>query len=131
MAYEFSENIQRGILYLLKSDLDFFLQIVNLVKPDYFEFPSHSKLFLAVKDHYDKYNKLPNDEFIIEDVKQKLGPKENVSDYADELYYINNIDTSCVSNSDYFLDLIERFAKKEAMKSAIAESIFANQGRQS
>ena len=123
MAYEFSENIQRGILYLLKSDLDFFLQIVNLVKPDYFEFPSHSKLFSAVKEHYDKYNKLPNDEFIIEDIKQKMGPKERVSDYADELYYINNLDLSSVSNPDYFLDIIERFAKKEAMKSAIAQSI--------
>lgn len=123
MAYQFSENIQRGILYLLKSDHDFFLQIVNLVKPDYFEFPSHSKLFSVIKDYYDKYNKLPNDDFIIEDIKQRMAPKEAVSDYSDELFYINNLDTSSVSNSDYFLDIIERFAKKEAMKSAIAESI--------
>ena len=29
MAYEFSENIQRGILYFLKSNKDFYLQIIN------------------------------------------------------------------------------------------------------
>ena len=123
MAYDFSENIQRSILYLLKSNRDFYLQIVNLVKPEYFEFPSHSKLFETVRDHYEKYGKLPNDEFILQDVKSRLNAKEHVSDYEDELIYINNLDLSATSNPDYMLDLVEKFAKKEAMKSAIAQSI--------
>jgi replicative DNA helicase len=123
MAYDFSDNIQRGILYLLKSNKDFYLQIVNLIKSDYLEFPSHSKIFETVKDHYEKYGELPTDDFILEDIKPKLKARENLSDYEDELVYINNLDTSTVSNVDYLLDLVERFAKKEAMKSAIAESI--------
>ena len=123
MAYDFSENIQRGILYLLKSNKDFYLQIVNLVQPDYFEFPSHSKIFSKVKEHYEKYGKLPTDDFIIQDVKPTLGSRENASDYEDELSYINNVDTSTVGNTEYMLDLVEGFAKKEAMKSAIAQSI--------
>ncbi len=123
MAYDFSENIQRGILYLLKSDKDFYLQIVNLIKPEYFEFPSHSNIFQVVREHYEKYGKLPNDEFIVQDVKSVMSPKESVSDYDDELTYINNLDTSTIGNGDYLLDLVESFAKKEAMKSAIAESI--------
>jgi replicative DNA helicase len=123
MAYDFSENIQRGILYLLKSNKDFYLQIVNLVKSDYFEFPSHSKIFDTIKEHYDKYSKLPTDDFILQDVKDKLGAKENVSDYEDELSYISNVDASTTSNHEYMLDLVEKFAKKEAMKSAIADSI--------
>jgi len=123
MAYDFSENIQRGILYLLKSNKDFYLQIVNLVQPDYFEFPSHSKIFEKVREHYDKYGKLPTDDFIVQDVKPTLSPRENVSDYEDELSYINNVDTSTTTNTEYLLDLVEGFAKKEAMKSAIAQSI--------
>ena len=123
MAYDFSENIQRGILYLLKSNKDFYLQIVNLVKSDYFEFPSHSKIFDTIKEHYDKYSKLPTDDFILQDVKDKLGAKESVSDYEDELSYISNVDASTTSNHEYMLDLVEKFAKKEAMKSAIADSI--------
>jgi len=123
MAYDFSENIQRGILYLLKSDKDFYLQIVNLVQPDYFEFPSHSKIFSKVKEHYEKYGKLPTDDFIIQDIKPTLGARENASDYEDELSYINNVDTSTVGNTEYMLDLVEGFAKKEAMKAAIADSI--------
>ena len=123
MAYDFSENIQRGILYLLKSNKDFYLQIVNLVKSDYFEFPSHAKIFEAIHDHYEKYSKLPTDDFIVQDIKASMGARENVSDYEDELAYINSVDTSTTSNDEYMLDLVEGFAKKEAMKSAIAQSI--------
>jgi len=123
MAYQFNENIQRAILYFLKADNDFYLQIVNLVKPEYFEFPSHSKIFSTVVAYYDKYHSLPSDLFIIEDVKKNLGARENISDYEDELNYINSLDTSTITNPDYVVDLIESFAKKEAMKAAIAESI--------
>ena len=123
MAYDFSENIQRGILYLLKSNKDFYLQIINLVKPEFFEYPSHSKIFERVRQYYEKYGKLPTDDFIIQDIKPTLGTRENVSDYEDELSYINNVDSSTVGNTDYMLDLVENFAKKEAMKAAIADSI--------
>lgn len=123
MTYQYNENIQRAILYFLKSNKDFYLQIVNLVNPDYFEFPSHSKIFNIVVSYYDKYHELPSDLFILEDLKKNLTSRENISEYEDELTYINSLDTSCLSNPDYIVDLIEAFAKKEAMKSAIAQSI--------
>lgn len=123
MAYDFSENIQRGILYLLKSDKDFYHQIVNLIKPDYFEYPSHARLFLTIQEYFNKYGKLPNDDFIVQEVKSNLGKNETASDYDDEIHYINNLDKSTTSNPEYILDIVESFAKKEAMKAAIADSI--------
>ena len=123
MSYSFSENIQRGILYLLKTNRDFYLQIVNLVKPEYFEFPAHAKIYEAVTRYYKQYHKLPTDDFIIEDVKKHLGDRESVSDYQDEIIYINRLDHKIIDNPEYILDLIETFAKKEEMKSAIAQSI--------
>ena len=68
MAYEFSDNIQRGILYLLKSNKDFYQQIIGLVNPDYFEYPSHSKIFNTVREYYEKYHKLPTDDFILQSI---------------------------------------------------------------
>ena len=121
--YEFSENIQRGILYLLKSDKDFYLQIVNLVKPDYFEFPVHGKLFSVVQEYYEKYKRLPNDDFIEQELKAVKGERESLHDYTDELSYINRLDTSAIEGQDYFLDIIETFAKREAMKDAIRQSL--------
>ena len=70
--YEFSENIQRGMLYLLKSDKDFYLQIVNLVKPEYFEFPIHGRLFSVVHAHYEKYGSLPTDDFIEQEIRSQM-----------------------------------------------------------
>lgn len=123
MAYDFSDNIQRGILYFLKSNKDFYLQIVNLVKPDHFEYPSHSKVFTTIQEHYESYGKLPNDEIILQSVKGSLGARENLSDYEDELDRINSLDKSTTDNQDYVLDIVEQFAKNEAMKQAISDSI--------
>ena len=121
--YQFSENIQRGILYLLKSDRDFYLQIVNLVKPEYFEFPVHTKIFTAVRDHYEKYKKLPSDDFIEQELKSKKTERESLHDYTDEIQYINRLDASAMDGEEYYLDLIEVFAKREAMKDAIKQSL--------
>ena len=123
MAYEFSENIQRGILFLLKSHPDFFAQIVGLVKPEYFEYPVHSNIFSVIQDYHEKYDHLPTDEFILEEVKNVKKGREDLADYQDEIYGINSLDTSAIKNPEYFLDLVEDFARKEAMKSAISDSI--------
>lgn len=121
--YEFSENIQRGIIYLLKSDKDFYLQIVNLVQPSYFEFPVHSRIYSVVRDHYEKYKSLPNDDFIEQEIRDTKSVQESLHDYTDELQYINRLDTSALDGSEYYLDLIESFAKREAMKDAIKQSL--------
>ena len=121
--YEFSDNIQRGILYLLKSDKDFYLQIVNLVESQYFEFPVHGRIFSVVRDHYEKYKSLPTDDFIEQEIRDTKSQKESLHDYTDELVYINRLDTSALEGSEYYLDLIETFAKREAMKNAIKQSL--------
>jgi replicative DNA helicase len=123
MKYDFSENIQRGILYLSKYNKDFYLQIASLVKPSYFEFPIHGNIYEAIKGYYDSYHKLPQDIHLMEEVKSFKGQKEDISDYEDELQRINSMDASSISHSEFFLDLIEKFAKREAMRDAITNSI--------
>ena len=73
------------MLYLLKSDPDFYLQIVNLVKPEYFEFPVHGRLFSVVRDHYEKYKNLPTDDFIEQEIRDTKSEKESLHDYTDEI----------------------------------------------
>lgn len=107
----------------MKSDSDFYSQIANLVKPEYFEYDIHSNIFKTVQKYFNDYRKLPTDDFIVQEVKSVKSSRENISDYCDELQYINSLDTSCISNQEYFMDIIEDFAKKEAMKSAITQSV--------
>jgi replicative DNA helicase len=123
MAYDFSENVQRGILYLAKYNKDFFSQITPLVKPEYFEFPVHSTIYNSIVEFHSKYQSIPCDDFILEVCKKNKDTKEDTSDYSDELILINRMDTSSIGNEDFFLDEIEIFARKEAMKEAITRSI--------
>lgn len=123
MAYSLSDKIQKGILFLVKYDQDFFSQIVSLIKPEFFDFPSYAIIFEKVKDYYNNYKKLPPDDILIEYIKQDLPAKQSISDYQDDLYDINNIDNSILDNREYVLDLVEQFAKKQAVKEAIKKSI--------
>jgi len=121
--FNFAESLQKGILYLLKSDQDFFTQIVTLVKPEYFELPGHQKIFSIIVSHFEKYKELPKDDVILTEVKLSLKENERISDFEDELVYINSIDVNSIANKEYLLDLIEKFAKKQAMHLALASSI--------
>jgi replicative DNA helicase len=121
-TYELSDNIQRGIIYLSKSDPHFLTQAMPMVKAEYFEYPSHQKMYKIVVDYYLKYKKLPSDDFILEDVKQVKTSNELFSDYRDELDLINGLDENSLNNEDYLLDLVEGFAKEQSLKDAIIRS---------
>ena len=123
MKYDFSDNIQRGIIYLSKYSRDFYLQICSLVKSEYFEYPVHSNFFLSIKKYYEDYHDIPKDLHLLECIKDFKGSNEDLSDYDDELHRINTMDASCIGHTEFFLDLIEKFAQKAAMKEAITNSI--------
>lgn len=120
MTYTFPENIQRGIVYLLKSNIDFYTQIVNLIKDDYFEYPIHTDIFKTLKSFHEKYHILPQDDIIIEQVKSSTN--FSISDITEELELINNIE-ELTEATEYYLDLAEKFAKNEAIKQAIVKSV--------
>jgi len=121
--YPFSSNIQRGIIYLLKDNHDFFTQIAPLVKSEFFEYPIHARIYDTVQKYYNEYLMLPTDDFIVEDIRKEIGDNGKISDYVEELEDINSINPESIENKEYVLDLVEDFAKKEALKSAIKESI--------
>tara|TARA_R110000868_G_scaffold13711_3_gene63570 strand:- start:14 stop:1339 length:1326 start_codon:yes stop_codon:yes gene_type:complete len=123
MSYSFSDNIQRGILYLLKHDRDFYSQIVGLIKPEYFEYPSYSFIFERIRGYYDKYKIIPSDEILLEDIKKSLPKGQEISDYEDDFVQINNINPDFQENREFVLDLVEDFARKQALSQAIKDSV--------
>lgn len=122
-TYEFSENLQRGIIYLIKSNNDFFVEANPLIKPDYFELPIHVILVRIISDYHSEYGLLPTDEIIVDIFKTVKSEKDDISSIIDELEYINSLDLETIGNKDYLLDAIEKFAKTEAIKNAIKDSV--------
>jgi replicative DNA helicase len=123
MGYNFSEGLQRGILYLYKSNHDCHLQIDHLIKPEYFEFPSHSNIFTVVRNYFVKYHKLPTNDIILENVKELVRERENLEDYSDELTLIDQVDKESLENIEYLMDSVEKFARRESLKNAIRECV--------
>ena len=123
MAYKFQDSIQRGVIYLAKSDEAFLLQIMPMVKSDYFEYPSHQKMYTVINEFFLTYKKLPTDDQLLEQTKNILASHELFGDYRDELTAINQLDEKAIDNQEYYLDLVEEFAKEQAIKDAILNSV--------
>ena len=123
MAYEFQESIQRGIVYLAKSDDNFLVQAMPMVKDSYFEFPQHQKFWAVIKDYYTSYKKLPSDEQILEQIRELKTDNELLSDFKEELKEINSVDEKSLENEEFYLDKVEEFAKEQSLKDAIINSI--------
>jgi len=123
MAYNFQDSIQRGILYLTKSDEGFLIQTMPMIKADYFEFPSHQKFFSTIKDFFLKYKKLPTNDQLLETVRGIMASNELFGDYKDELSEIDKLDVKSIENEEYYLDLVEEFAKEQSLKEAIIKSV--------
>jgi len=123
VAYKFQDSIQRGIVYLAKSDEAFLLQIMPMVKDEYFEFPSHQKMYSVIVQFFLTYKKLPTDDQLLEETKKIMASNELFGDYRDELDVINCLDEKSIDNQEYYLDLVEEFAKEQAVKDAILKSV--------
>jgi hypothetical protein len=113
MAYAFQESIQRGIVYLAKSDDNFLVQAMPMVKETYFEFPSHQKFWTVISDYYGSYKKLPSDEQILEQIRELKSENELLSDFKEELKEINSVDEKSLENEEFYLDKVEEFAKEQ------------------
>ncbi|MBT4111488.1 AAA family ATPase [Candidatus Woesearchaeota archaeon] len=107
----------------MKTDKDFFHEISHLIKASYFESPLHENIFKAVAVHFEAYNNLPPDDVITEALKKLKADDEYISDYKDELKAINNLDIQSVTNKEYYLNLIEDFARKQAIKDAFLSGL--------
>lgn len=108
---------------MAKADETFLSQAMPMIRPEYFEYPSHQKIYAIIKDYYTKYKTLPADDHILEEIKSIKSSNELFSDYRDEINIINTLDEKSISNEEYLLDSVEEFAKQQALKEAIIESV--------
>lgn len=128
--FNIPKSIQRVILYLCKEDKTFFVELSPLIKPEYFEFPLHGEIFSYIKSHYRDYKVLPQDDIIrseMEKVKTKTREGDKIKfekiDVTDEIDLINAVTKEDLSQKEYLLDQVEKFAQEQEMKLAIIDSL--------
>ena len=124
MPYHISDNTKKGCLYLLKHDLEFFSEIVPLLKPEFFDFPAYKNVFLGVRDYYEKYTKIPSDVALVDFIATSVsGADAKTIDYENTIAEINTFDKSCLGDREFILDTVEEFARQRAMESAIRKAV--------
>lgn len=124
MPYHISDNTKKGCLYLLKHDLEFFSEIVPLLKPEFFDFPAYKNIFIGVRDYYEKYTKLPSDAILADFIATNVsGSDPEGIDYSNAIAEINTFDKSCLDDRDFVLDTVEEFARQRAMEAAIRKAV--------
>ena len=124
MPYHISDNTKRGCLYLLKKDVEFFSEIVPLLKPEYFDFPAYKNVFLGVRNYYDKYQKLPSDSVLPDYINATVSGASDLGvDYENTIAEINTIDKSCLGDREFLLDTVEVFARNKSMEQAVRKAI--------
>ena len=121
-SYDFLENVQRGILYLSKTDREFFVQTAHMIRPEFFDTDIQSATYEVINEYFEKYRKLPSDALIIEGLKAKE-LDEVESEFKSEIHQINSIQKESVEHKEAYLDMTEKFAKERAMKEAIISGI--------
>jgi len=124
MPYHISDNTKKGCLYLLKHDLEFFSEIVPLLKPEFFDFPAYKNLFIGISEYYDEYRKLPSDgvlpDYIVNNVSNAC---LDGIDYTSTIAEVNSFDKSCLDDREFLLDTVETFARQKAMEQAVRKAV--------
>ena len=124
MPYHISDNTKKGCLYLLKHDLEFFSEIMPLLKPEFFDFPAYKNLFLGISNYYDEYRKLPSDRVLPDYIlNQVSGASNDGIDYVGTIAEVNSFDKSCINDREFLLDTVEMFARQKAMEHAIRKAV--------
>ena len=124
MPYQISDNIKKGSLYLLKHNVEFFSQIVPILKPNYFDFPAYKNIFIGVRDYYDKYRKLPSDSILPDYIATNVsGSLDEGIDYESAIMDINQMDKTIMEDREFILDAVEKFARNRAMDLAVRKSV--------
>lgn len=122
-GYNFSDNLQRGILYLIKNDREFLVETAPLIKSSYFDLGIHTRMYEIIHGYFDKYGKAPTDDMLVENLKETKEEHEFTGEYDQEISYINALNRKSIEHKEAYMDMVEKFARNERMKEAIISSV--------
>lgn len=120
--FDFGYPIAKQIVGLLLCDKYFLVQSLSLINPKYFEDSGHKLICNIVFDFYKEYKELPNKQVVLHEIAKKSKNELQIQ-YTAEYESIVNDFKHKHANRDYLQKLIIEFAKVQAVKSAVSETI--------
>lgn len=109
-TYRFNRNFRLKILALCINPL-WMARYGSIILPEYFDQEDEEHIARAVREYYDTYGRVPNDP---DDIVTMCEDQ-----YEDIIYSIFN----CTGDSAYVIDMVIQFAREQAAKIAILDSV--------
>lgn len=102
-------------------------KVLPILKPEYFQKPSHRIFFTLISDHINKYNAFPTKEALYIELSEV--PNITEDQYKEIQRQISEAEIDPATNLDWIIDQGEKFCKDQALFNAIHESIKIIDGR--
>lgn len=121
--YKWDVDFQKQIMALLLADRQFFLQSLDLIKPNYFTHRAHKKACQVLFDYYKKYKQLPTRATLVQEVKEQLKGDKSLLFHVGEVLSLYEYHEPGLDSRDYLSDKITFFAKIHALQVAFDKSL--------
>lgn len=121
-CYNWDRRYQQEILALLLQDRMFLIQSMGLIKPEYFEDFSFSVIASSMLEYFTKYSHVPSEFTMRELIREKIKDDKKYLKTIVELESCFSIKTGG-THKEYCIDKITTFAKEQALKTAIQNSV--------
>lgn len=123
-VFEFDADFQTKIAALTLRDTQFLSRCDGLIQPAHFEDPSEAALASMALRYFKIYKKAPDKSIharlIKEDIDNRIIRRESVESVVGK---VKELHTADVSDRDYVIDHVSKFARRQAVTGAIEQSI--------
>lgn len=126
MSNTFDAAFQTKALTMALRDNPFMQRVEGLIEPGYFDFETHSYLIDLANRHFTTYKQTPSLSIVIKEIKDARSAKLIKDEFVDDLkgvlktIYAPSAD---LSNREWTVDEVSKFARQRAMESALEKSV--------
>lgn len=123
-AYTFNEEFQAKIVAMMYRDLAFAQRVEGLVKPEFLANSANGWMIGLANKHLAKYSQLPSPAIVVNELKAAKDAKaisdEDVTAIKDVIKFV--YDKPDLSNRDYMIEAVAKFARHRAIEDALIEA---------
>lgn len=125
VKYDFDSEFQTSIANLVCRDVGFAQRSRGLIKPDYFENPNEAQLVAMALEYQERYAATPSSSAVWKQIiRDAISDKKLRKEVALEIAgTLNDFFKSSISDSEFALDEVARFARHQALQDAMMKSV--------
>lgn len=126
MSTTYDAAFQNKIVGHMLRDAPFMQRVEGLIDPAYFDAETHAYLADLANRHFTTYKDAPSAPIVIKQIRDAKDAKLIKDDFVDDLKAVLKIIYSAafdLSNREYMVDEVAKFAKERAIESALERSI--------